>query len=466
MAQKARGIRFQISLLLLLSALNGIVLLSLVLTLAAGELNAASKDMVLAGLITWVVASTLVTVIGAFRLRAALSRPLEEVGQAARRVAGGELDRPIPVPDAAAEFVDLGKSLETMRWSLVDLIEELDTQNDTVTAMLDALSDGVLLVDGHRFIDSWNPAAEHLLEIADLGQLRKGAVVEQVLDLEPKLFGREPRRANLSFDQDGEPLHLVVRTQPLARGWVIVVRDVTEAVEINNIKQEFLSVVTHELKTPLTAIQGYIRLLMMGKGGDLSPKQADLLQRSRDQSDVLYRMVQDLLDATRLEGGNLALDVVPTDLVDQVKDAHSAFSGEAIRRRVKLELDCTLPSGSQMQADPMRLQQVLGNLVRNAIKFTEPGGTVTLRAEREGSTAVLHVEDTGRGIPEDSVDKLFEKFYQVERGDTRKSGGAGLGLYIVDQLTRAMNGTIEVRSEVGAGSTFTLRFPLVETASA
>ena len=466
MARQARGIRFQISLLLLLSALNGIVLLALVLTLTAGDLGEDSAQTLTAGLVAWVVASTLVTVVSAWKLQGALTVPLEEVGAAARRVAGGELARPIPVPDAANEFIDLGKSLETMRWSLVDLIDELDTQNDTVTAMLDALSDGVLMADGERFVESWNPAAAHLVEIADLGSIRKGAVVDQVLGVDGSLFSKEAKRTNLDFELDGEPLHLVVRTQPLARGWVVVIRDVTESVEINNIKQEFLSVVTHELKTPLTAIQGYIRLLMMGKGGDLSPKQADLLQRSRDQSDVLYRMVQDLLDATRLEGGNLSLDVVPTDLVSQVEDAQSAFSGEAVRRRVKLELECELPSGSTMQADPMRLQQILGNLIRNAIKFTEAGGTVTLRASKDGGQVVLEVDDTGRGIPEDSVDRLFEKFYQVERGDTRKSGGAGLGLYIVDQLTRAMNGTIEVRSEVGRGSTFTLRFPLVETASA
>ena len=124
MAQQARGIRFQISLLLLLSALNGIVLLSLVLTLAAGELDSSDTQLLLAGLITWVVASTVVTVFGAFRLQSALTQPLEEVGAAARRVAGGELDRPIPIPKAAAEFVDLGKSLETMRWSLVDHIDE------------------------------------------------------------------------------------------------------------------------------------------------------------------------------------------------------------------------------------------------------------------------------------------------------------------------------------------------------
>ncbi|HJN76765.1 MAG TPA: ATP-binding protein [Myxococcota bacterium] len=466
MARKTRGIRFQISLLLLLSALNGIVLLGLVLILATGELEAGSKTLLLAGLVSWVIASTVVTVASAFRLQKALSAPLEEVGNAARRVAAGELDRPIPIPDAAAEFVDLGKSLETMRWSLVDLIGELDTHNETVTAMLDALSDGVLMADGERQVDSWNPAAEHLLGVAGLGQLRKGALLDQVLGVDSALFAGESKRANLDFDLDGEPLHLVLRTQPLARGWVVVIRDVTEAVEINNIKQEFLSVVTHELKTPLTVIQGYIRLLMMGKGGDLTPKQADLLQRSRDQSDVLYRMVQDLLDATRLEGGNLALDVVPTDLPGQLEDAHSAFSGEALRRRVKLELDCTLRSGSQLQADPMRLQQILGNLVRNALKFTEPGGTVTIRASEKDGHALVAIEDTGRGIPEDSVDRLFQKFYQVERGDTRRSGGAGLGLYIVDQLTTAMNGTIEVRSEVGTGSTFTLRFPLGVTASA
>ncbi|MCP4807322.1 MAG: HAMP domain-containing protein [Proteobacteria bacterium] len=465
MAVRRSGIRFQISLLLLLSALNGIFLLTVIVGLFASDptsVSAEVEDGILSVLLVWVALFTLVTVFSAFRLQKSLSDPMAMLSDAARRVAGGELDRAIPVQQGADELRDLSGSLESMRQNLVSSIDELDDQNKTVTAMLDALRDGVLLVDEKHRVESWNPAAEYVLEQGEYPRVREGQRIDQLLQFDASLFSDQPSQTEQDRETARGSFHLSVHIQPLPKGWVVVTRDVTKAVEITNLKQEFMSVVTHELKTPLTAIQGYTRLLLMGKGGDLSPKQADLLTRSREQTGVLYKMVNDLLDASRLEGGNLALDIVPTDLPAQVEDAVSAFSGEALRRRVKLRLRSQLLPGSVVQADPMRLQQILGNLVRNAIKFTEQGGKVTLHARTHGGFAVLAIEDTGRGIPEEAQRHLFEKFFQVERGDKRLSGGAGLGLYIVDQLTRAMNGTIEVRSVVGEGSTFTLRFPLVE----
>ena len=465
MAQQRSGIRFQISLLLLLSALNGLFLLvvmGVLLTSSEAGFVAENEDQILRGLTVWVLLFTGVAVGSAFRLRQRLSDPMASLSQAARRVAGGELDRPIPNVEGAEEIVQLSSSLEAMRQNLVRSIDDLDERNHTVTAMLDALRDGVLLIDEQYKVESWNPAANYVLEVAEMPSLREGVHADRLLGIELSAFSDRPEQSELDRQTARGMVHLSVHVQPLPQGWVVVVRDVTKTVEVANLKQEFMSVVTHELKTPLTAIQGYIRLLLMGKGGDLSPKQAELLTRSREQAGVLYKMVQDLLDATRLEGGNLALDVVPTELAAQVEDAVSAFSGEALRRKVKLSASSQLLPGAAIQADPMRLQQVLGNLIRNAIKFTEAGGSVVLHARLHNDVAVLAVEDTGRGIPEEAQKHLFEKFFQVERGDMRLSGGAGLGLYIVDQLTRAMNGTIEVRSEVGKGSTFTLRFPLVE----
>jgi len=225
-------------------------------------------------------------------------------------------------------------------------------------------------------------------------------------------------------------------------------------------------VVTHELKTPLTVIEGYVRLLQMGKGGDLSPKQAQMLQKVRSQAEILKMMVQDLLDATRIEGGHLTLDLGQVVASRVVVDTAESLRPEAISKRLKLLLVDDAPSGVVIHADEFRFRQVLGNLLRNAFKFTEPGGTITVTTRLGEERLIVAVRDTGRGIPPAAIPKLFEKFYQVEAADTRKAGGAGLGLYICEQLTRAMGGTIQVQSMVDEGSCFTLSFPLLPPADA
>jgi signal transduction histidine kinase/HAMP domain-containing protein len=473
MAQRP-GIRFQLSIVLLLSALNSIVVVAFVIVLLSNQPQSAvetveasevagrlSPTHLLGGLMGWVVLIGGLTVGFSFRLRSLLTDPLDALGAAARRVAQGHLDDPIPQGASALEVAELEASIEGMRGNLVRSIDELDTQNQLVTTMLDALRDGVVLVDAAQRVESWNPACAVLQRRLGLPQPRRG---QHLSELIPPVIVRddlrdEPTTRSLELVSGGVTTWIEIGIQPLARGHVLLQRDVTRLVEADNLKQEFLSVVTHELKTPLTAIQGYIRLLLMGKGGDLSAKQADLLQRSRKQADVLNIMVQDLLDATRLEGGNLQLDLQALDANQAAEDVVSAFSGEALSRRIKLRAEL-LDQPVLILVDSMRLQQILGNLVKNALKFTDGAGEVVVRARTQGTTLILEVEDDGRGIPPAALARLFEKFYQVDRGDTRKSGGAGLGLYICEQLARAMDGSLTVRSEVGRGSTFELRLPV------
>jgi signal transduction histidine kinase len=142
------------------------------------------------------------------------------------------------------------------------------------------------------------------------------------------------------------------------------------------------------------------------------------------------------------------------------RDAHGAFAPTALGRGLKLDLSVELPDELvSVRTDTMRLQQILGNLIRNAIKFTPSGGKVGLRVALKDDGVVFEVSDTGRGVPTDALPHLFQKFYQVERGDTRRSGGAGLGLYICEQLASEMGGRMSVVSQVGRGSTFTLWVP-------
>ena len=429
-------------------------------------------------LLLWVVAVAAVTVASSFRLRRVLSQPLSGLSEAAMIVARGDLETPIPTEGVAQEFHQLGLALETMRRELVHSIARLDHQNAVVKAMLDALGDGVLLLDRSRHVLEYNPAAaRHLRGIAppDLSRALRLPVAALMPGLDHQLFmntSGEPVQLHYTLE-GGIDRYLEVSLERLAgvghdldRAYVMVVRDVTRTVEHDKLQRSFLSVVTHELKTPLTVIEGYVRLLQIGKGGDLSPKQAEMLGKVRSQSEVLKMMVQDLLDTTRLEGGHLKLELGPIPPARVATKIVDALRPEALGRKLGLSLTVPVEATVQVQADEFRLEQVLGNLLRNAFKFTEPGGDVSMALERAGDELLIHVADSGRGIPPAALPHLFEKFYQVELADTRKAGGAGLGLYICDQLVRAMGGTISVHSAVGEGSRFTLALPIVEATQA
>ncbi|GEM_PF-3381070 len=417
----------------------------------------------LGALLGWVVLTTLATLVVSLGLRGVLSTPLRDLAHAAARVGEGDLTQPFPTPSGADEFRKLGRALESMRAKLVSSIQEQGEQNAVQTAMLQVLNDGVLFLDAEERVMGFNAAATLILATRSI-QLQEGMAVQTAVPGLPpgSITGWAGAKLELDFDDGEDVQYLTVRAHQIAddspdlrSSWVVVVRDVTKAVEVEGLKRDFLSVVTHELKTPLTVIDGYLRLLMRGKGGTVTDKQRDLLGRSSEQVHVLTGMVQDLLDATRLEGGNLKLEVGSVDAGAALEECAHGLAGEAEKRGIKLTLDVDQDARVAIHADAFRLQQVLGNLVRNALKFTPEHGQVSLHGVRDHDQVRLEVRDTGRGIPPSALSRLFDKFYQVQRGDTRKAGGAGLGLYICDQLVRAMGGTMAVTSSLGEGSTFT-----------
>jgi two-component system phosphate regulon sensor histidine kinase PhoR len=413
----------------------------------------------------WVVLSSALLVITAVRIRWILSAPLTDLANAARRVADGQLVQPIPQVGHSREISDLRDSLEAMRLNLSQSIEELDHKNGVVLAMLEALADGVLLTDADGKVIDHNAAGARYFQTMAGKPLRQQSTPATVA-LDPDYFQRRATQNQVDVtDGTSSVRHFDVSVKPLASRAVdsshlVVIRDVTQAVQLESLKREFLSVITHELKTPLTAIQGFVKLLLMGKGGELSAKQNTLLTRTLEQVHSLNRMVQDLLDTTRLDGGDLPFDFVLVEVGQAARDAHGAFAPTALGRGLKLDLSVELPDELvSVRTDTMRLQQILGNLIRNAIKFTPSGGKVGLRVALKDDGVVFEVSDTGRGVPTDALPHLFQKFYQVERGDTRRSGGAGLGLYICEQLASEMGGRMSVVSQVGRGSTFTLWVP-------
>jgi signal transduction histidine kinase len=232
----------------------------------------------------------------------------------------------------------------------------------------------------------------------------------------------------------------------------------------NQAKAQFLAIMSHELRTPLNAIAGYVQLLEMGIRGPVTEQQRADLERIAKSQQYLTRLVCDVLDFARMEVGQLSVVMDDVTLVDALDAADEFIASQA--RANGLVYEYRRPSHTlTVRADRERLEQVLLNLLSNAVKFTPAGGRVTLDCTTRSGKVVVQVRDTGRGIPRELQSQIFEPFTQVDQGYTRAVGGAGLGLAISRELSRAMGAELTVESVPGRGSTFALRLESVTSAN-
>jgi len=265
--------------------------------------------------------------------------------------------------------------------------------------------------------------------------------------------------------RDGAPVHVSgnsnVRIEDGAAVAIrTIMRDVTKQREVDRLKDEFVSVVSHELRTPLTSIRGSLGLLGGGLLGAVPERAQRMLDLAVANTDRLVRLINDILDVERIESGQAPMVKRRVDLAELTAQTVESVRPLADRAGVDLTLE-TEPL--EANADPDRIVQAITNLVGNAIKFSEPGGTVQVLLARTGNDAHLRVIDGGRGIPADRLESIFERFQQVDATDAREKGGTGLGLAICRTIVQQHDGRVWAESEAGQGSTFHVRLPLLET---
>ena len=238
--------------------------------------------------------------------------------------------------------------------------------------------------------------------------------------------------------------------------WVLALFfDITRLEALENVRQEFVANVSHELRTPLTSIRAFVETLLEG-GMDDRTNREKFLQVIQRQSGHMQELIDDLTDLSRIETGAIELEREPVDLAEVTRDVL-----ERVRDRhpdADVELREDFPEPVRGPFDRRRMEQVLVNLVENAVKFNRPGGHVTVRGRRDGARIRNEVEDDGIGIPSESIPKIFNRFYRVDKARSKEVPGTGLGLAIVKHLVRLHGGTVQVRSELGRGSTFTMDF--------
>jgi len=332
-------------------------------------------------------------------------------------------------------------------------------------AILRHMADGILLVDQQRRIILMNPAAERMLGVARHEAVgRDHLEVTHHFDLDEQLARvlatGEPATLEI---RRARPEHqilearIVLAASAQERAALIMLRDITRARQLEQMRTDFVANVTHELRTPLTSIEGFAETLLEGalNEPETARRFVEIIQRESRQ---LAALIDELLDLARVESGRFRMRRRLTRPADLVQETLARLSPEAEKKGVRLtaEVADDLPL---VDGDPDRLIQVLTNLVDNAIKYTPAGGRVTLSARRAEDQVLLAVGDTGAGIPQADLGRIFERFYRVDKARSRATGGTGLGLAIAKHIVEAHGGTIAVESELGRGSTFTVALP-------
>jgi len=391
-----------------------------------------------------------------------VSRPFASLSRAAHRLADGA------VPGWRWTEPDhpegLATELAAITTRLRDRLDELTEERDRAGQIVDALDDGVLLLDGAGRLLVANPAARSWFGLPD--DLRPGLPAQRVLGVsqiaelaEKAAETRAPATCTVSVVFP-EYRTLALRAFPLAdRGptgrIVVTMTDITQRRRLEVLRRDFVANASHELKTPVAALRALAETLLTALPDDPEAARGFAVRIGRE-AERLDTLVRDLLDLSRVERGTL--DVEPVDLVGLAKEVVGSYADRAEERRIKLRTE--LRPNVAMRGDRAQLGLLLSNLIDNALRHTSSKGTVRVRLDGSESRAVLQVADTGEGIPANELPRIFERFYRVDKARARQTGGTGLGLAIVRHVAESHGGMVTVDSELRRGTTFTVTLPI------
>ena len=413
----------------------------------------------------------------AFYFSRRIGRPLEDMQRVAGRLAQGDLTARVAESDGE-EIGALARSLNQMAIQLQERLGTIEAQRNEQDAVLASMVEGVLAVDKEERIVQLNAAAARLLGVRAETALGR-SIQEAVRNTElQKLIGATLAaggsvEGEIALRGEEEQILQVQGTtltdaSGAERGALMVLHDITRLKRLENVRRDFVANVSHELKTPITALKGCVETL--AEGAMERPDEArPFLQMMSRQTERLAALVEDLLSLSRIEAdterSRVRLERAPVH--EPLKLAVQAYAKTAETKGISLVLDC--PENLEASLNAPLLEQAVGNLVDNALKYSPEGKRITVRAVVVESGIEIQVQDEGCGIEKKHLPRIFERFYRVDQARSRALGGTGLGLAIVKHIALAHNGTVGVASTPGAGSTFTIRIEAIrgqETACA
>lgn len=414
------------------------------------------------------IAGSILVILFSIFTTGAIVKPIKKLTQITQSVASGELTSPVEV-NSANELGQLSRNFNLMTDRVQTQIERISSENIRLETILSSMSEGVLLVNGASEITYVNSAAINMLDLPDnyagkalieINRIPKlQALLRQAEQTETLAFS-EFHLANLN-ESEAEVTVVPVASK---REYVIVIHDVSHVRKLERIRADFVANVSHELRTPLTTIHGYAETLLTNSNTK-TKKRKEFLAKILKHSDRLTRLVSDLLELARLESGDVELKRTLCHLNEFHEQIIDVF--EPVLEESKVTLEWEIPEDlPQVNVDSRLFMQVFVNLIDNAIKYTPDSGVIKVSAEQGGTNAnavnelVVHIQDTGIGIPSEAQSRVFERFYRVDTGRARKMGGTGLGLAIAKHILLCHNGRIWLESELGQGTVFHFALPI------
>lgn len=394
--------------------------------------------------------------------------PVVELTQATRIVSSGEQPERLHAEfddefgELTTAFNDMAQNVEARRAELQKSQARVEQDNEQLGTVLEAMVEGVIAVDRDERILLANMAAIRLLDLKAFNVVGwrtwESIRLPQIHELIRRTLNEEQEQHRMEVDVPWTQSILAVVASRLpgqpCPGAVLVLHDITELRRLENLRRDFVSNVSHELKTPLSAIAAYTETLLNGglEDGEFGRM---FVNRISEQSERLNTLILDLLELASLESGEHMVNLDSIDVNEILRSSAEAHLAVAQSKQLSLT---TVSSESQLlcQADAEGLRTIANNLIGNAINYTRPQGTITVRSRRDDDWIVFDVEDNGVGIPKEFQSRIFERFFRVDRARSREVGGTGLGLSIVKHLCQLFGGGIKVTSQVGQGSTFTV----------
>ena len=354
---------------------------------------------------------------------------------------------------------ELNEELERLETKIKLLEADLGSEKEKLATILATIGAGIIIVDRERHVVMLNKTAAKLFRVATEAAIGRpfinlardhemDNIVQRCLETNQKQMGL--------VQPAGSKQYLELTAAPLSSGALILVQDMTNIRRLEKIRQDFIANISHELRTPIASCKAIVETLQNGAINDKNIAE-DFLQRMHVETDKLAQMVNELGELSRIESGELILKLEPMNIGEVAASVTDRLKAQADRAQLSINLD--IPTNlPHVMGDRNRIEQVLVNLIHNAIKFTPQSGRITISARVHDGSVLTSISDTGIGIPEDDLPHIFERFYKVDKA--RSGGGTGLGLAIAKHIVQAHGGDIRAESEEGKGSTFIFSLPI------
>lgn len=465
-----------------------LLILFVLITLTAGLLGyflyqifyvndvATSKDTYV--LVAWIMMAVLlfVAIVGTMTVLT-ITRELRKLKDAAVGFANGDLSQKIDI-SSTNEVGQLALTFNQMSDRLRNSYQRIALEKQRDEILLESMGEGMIALDEKGAIVLINSNAQTMLNLIDKSVI--GMPVHKAFTLYDEksksitpshrpemmaLHGTSPEDTIFTFHiKDEKPLMLHVNASPVningkTAGAIVILRDVTREREVDRMKTEFISLASHQLRTPLSAIKWFTEMLLAGDAGKLKPDQQEFAQNIYDSSERMIQLVSSLLNISRIESGRIIIDPKPTDLSELISGIVNDLKAKTEEKKQTLIISVhkELP---KINLDPRLIGQVYLNLLTNAIKYTPVGGEITVFVSRQDGQVVSQITDNGYGIPKQEQGKVFQKFFRAENAVKVETDGTGLGLYLIKAIIESSGGKIWFESEESKGTTFWFSLPL------